>query len=169
MILGGSGRTEFDPPEAGEQTVNGVKTWSRTGLKRMSTPDENAAVEFHDSRVDRIRWHGADCTIVLDGYVHRSPGTPGVSAGSGWSQTVLMHCVHGHVQQGAGKLPIWLSGGRVASASGVLRNLIPVPHFFAGPVRCDLEGFEGEHVVVEAESVEFVLEGDPVYVEEFPG
>ncbi len=135
----------------------------------MPAPEQKAAVEFHDSRMDRVRKHGADCTIVLGGYVHRSQGTPGVSPGSGWSQTVLMHCVRAHVQQGSAKLPIWLAGGHLTSPDQVLENLIPVPSFFTGPVRCELNGFEGEQVVIEAESVEFVLEGDPEYVEEFPG
>jgi hypothetical protein len=135
----------------------------------MPTPEDNAAVEFHDSRVDRIRRHGADYTIVLGGYVHRSRGTPGVSPGSGWSQTVLMHCVRAVVQHGSAQIPLWLAGGRLACPDRALDNLIPVPSFFTGPVRCELTGFRGEQILIEAESVEFVLEGDPVYVEEFPG
>lgn len=135
----------------------------------MASPGEHAAVELHDSRVDRIRRRREDCILVLSGYVHRSSGTPGVSPGSAWSQTVLVRCLRARLLEEHEGLPIWLSQGRLSHRDGVVENLIPVPSYFPGPVQLELAGFEGEHLLVEADSVELALDGDPTYVEEFPG
>jgi hypothetical protein len=50
--------------------------------------EDNAAVEIHDSTLERIEHEGDDIVAVFSAYVHRSAGRPGIDAGSGWSQAL---------------------------------------------------------------------------------
>jgi hypothetical protein len=138
----------------------------------MSTPEQNAAIEFHDSELLRVRRQdGSDgsCVLELNGYVHRSTGTPGVSPGTGWSQRVLVRFTGVRVLSGVPVLPIWLSGGTLTAKDAELDNVVPVPSSFAGPIDCELLGFGDECIVVQAESVELRFDGEPEYVDDFPG
>jgi hypothetical protein len=138
-------------------------------LRRMPTPDGNAAVDLHDSELVRVRQQDADCVLELNGYVHRSPGSPGVSPGTGWSQRVLIRFTGVTVLAGVPVLPIWLNGGTLKTEGLAIDNVIPVPSSYAGPIDCELLGFKDECMVVRAESAELTLDGEAVYVDEFPG
>jgi hypothetical protein len=138
-------------------------------LRRMPTPEQNAAVEFHDSELVRVRRHESDCVLELNGYVHRSAGTPGVSPGTGWSQRVLVRLTGVRILSGVPVLPIWLNGGTLTAEGVAFDNVVPVPSSFAGPIDCELLGFGDECIVVQAESAELSFDGEPEYVDEFPG
>jgi hypothetical protein len=138
-------------------------------LTRMRTTDGNAAVELHDSQLERIERRGGDCTLVLTAYVHRSRGKPGVDSGSGWSQTVHFHVTGAHLEGATPVFPLRLAGGRLAARELQLTNLVPVPSSFTGPVRLELAGEGGESVRVLGEVAELALVGEARYVDEFPG
>jgi len=135
----------------------------------MRTTDGNAAIELHDSQVERIELQGGDCTLVLTAYVHRSQGKPGVHAGSGWSQTAHLRIMRAHLEGAAVALPLRLATGRLTAQELQLTNLVPVPSSFTGAVRLELVGEGGESVVVLGEVADLVLVGDARYVDEFPG
>jgi hypothetical protein len=136
---------------------------------KMPSPDGNAGLELHDSEVERIEEEGADLILTLAAYVHRTPGTPGVASGSGWSQGAVLHFARATIQTGFGTLPTVLWDGTLTAGSRVIENVIPVPASFPGPVRIELVAVSGEVMVVDAESLESTLVGEPTYVEEFRG
>jgi hypothetical protein len=135
----------------------------------MRTPDGNAALEFHDSEVVRVEVTGERLAVTLAGYVHRSPGRPGVDPGSGWSQDAVLEFTGATVRGGFKSLPVSLWDGTLGTAHGVFSNVIPAPGSFEGPIHIELEGVTGERMAIDATGLELVLSGEAEYLDEFPG
>lgn len=72
----------------------------------------NRAVELHDSQVISVRLEGGTCVIELAAYVHDSDGTPGVDAGTGWTQAAQLTLHGAHDAQHPGTLPCGFSTAR---------------------------------------------------------
>jgi hypothetical protein len=138
-------------------------------LKRMRTPEGNAAVEFHDSEVVRVEVRSQGLAVVLDAYVHRSSGRPGVDSGSGWSQEAILQFEGASVYGGFQSFPASLRDGSLGTPDGVFSNVIPAPSSFRGPIHLELHGVTGERMTVDAASLELVLSGEAKYLDEFPG
>src|SRR5512139_2612388 len=114
----------------------------------MRTPEGNAALEFHDSKVVRVQRHGQSLTVVLAGYIHRSRGRPGVDPGTGWSQDAVLRFGGATIQGGFTSLPVRVWDGTVGTPEGLFKNVIPAPSSFDGPIHLELQSEAGEHVAV---------------------
>ena len=120
-------------------------------------------------RWERVEESGAQITLIVSAYIHRSQGTPGVSPGSGWSQGALLRFTRATVQNGFSTYPTELADGTLVTPDAVVENVVPVPASLRGPVRLELTSATGEVMVVHAETVELTLVGEATYVEEFDG
>ena len=129
---------------------------------------EHAAIELHDSTLERVERDGDDLVLTLSAYVHRSKGAPGVDAGSGFSQLAEVR-LRGGRATGVPGGPIVLGTGTAYVGAHQHRNLVPAPLDHAGAARIELFGQRGEHLVVEGASLHVTLVGESEYVEEFPG
>lgn len=127
----------------------------------------NAAVEIHDSTLERIDSRGDELVAVIDAYVHRSAGRPGVDPGTGWSQPIQLRFLGGKATGSTGPIPMELLDGRLILSGQTLSNIIPLPLNHAGPSRLELESWNEAHIVIEGNGVTAVLAGPPVYVDEF--
>ncbi len=130
--------------------------------------EDNAAIELHDSTLERLDMEADAVVVVLSAYVHRSAGVPGVDPGSGWSQAARIRCPGGRASA-ASDTPLELAGGRLDLSGRVHDNVIPVPLSHIGSIRLELRGFRGEGMVIEGEALHADLIGEPRYVEDFPG
>lgn len=129
--------------------------------------EPNAAVEIHDSTLARIESSGDDLVAVVDAYIHRSAGRPGVDRGTGWSQPVHFRFRKGTVTGSVATIPIELLDGRLVLSGATLSNVIPMPLSHMGPCRLELESWNDVRVIIEGEGVTSDFAGPPVYVEEF--
>ena len=57
---------------------------------------------MHDSLLESWSVCGETLVLSLRAYVHTSDGKPGIDAGTGWTQTALIHLLDSHVE---GKMP----------------------------------------------------------------
>jgi hypothetical protein len=129
--------------------------------------EPNAAVEIHDSKLERIETAGDDVIAIIDAYVHRSTGRPGVDPGTGWSQSVQLRFVRGKATGSVGSNPMELLDGRLVLSGQVLPNIIPMPLDHVGPSRVEFESWNGATIIIEGDGVTGAFGGPPVYVEEF--
>ena len=128
--------------------------------------DENAAIEFHDSILERVEYEGETVVAVFTAYVHRSAGTPGVDAGTGWSQTLQLKFERGRAGGSLDKLPIALLGGYLEATVEQFNNLLPLPFRRVGSVSVELLGWNDQEIDIEGDSVEAVLVGEARYIED---
>ena len=128
--------------------------------------NETTAIELHDSVLQDAKITRGDVTLMLDAYVHRSAGTPGVDAGSGWRQraTIVLRGFRGNVPSGMS-----IAAGRVLAAGRLYDNVVPAPLAAQGAVSVELEGTRGEEASLSGASISLDLLDDPTYVEAFPG
>jgi hypothetical protein len=141
---------------------------SRYAMRR--DVESNAAIEIHDSTLERIQSSGDDVVAIFDAYVHRSAGRPGLDPGTGWTQPAELRFHKGKVIGGVGTLPMELLDGRLILSGKMVPNAIPMPLSHVGPSRIELESCNGACVVIEGDGVTGNFVGTPVYIEEFePG
>ena len=127
----------------------------------------NTMIEIHDSTLEHLDMHGDGLLATLSAFVHRSAGVPGVSRGSVWSQTIRLELQGGsHPDVDS---PVWVVDGHVALGGEIHDNAIPWPLAHEGPVRIELDGSEGEHIVLVGHGLKVTLLEDAKYIEEFPG
>jgi hypothetical protein len=129
--------------------------------------EPNAAVEIHDSTLERIEPRGSDMVAVLHAYVHRSLGRPGIDAGSGWVQPVHLHFPAATVTGSVAAIPMELLDGRLVLSGETFENCIPLPLSHKGPSRIELESWNELKIVITGDGLTAVFAGPPEYVEEF--
>lgn len=132
-----------------------------------SNKNENAALEIHDSTVERIESVDGQLIVVLDAYVHRSAGRPGVDRGTGWSQPIHLRFRGGKSVGSLPTMPLELLAGRLILGENTLTNLVPMPLDHAGPTRLELESWNDTRLIVEGDAVAGTFVGVPRYIEEF--
>jgi hypothetical protein len=130
----------------------------------------NQAIEIHDSDLESL--------IVCDGYVvlnfapayiHQSNGAPGVDAGTGWTQHLVIR-IHGNVTEGALNMtPCTLWEGSLTLNGIHHDNVIPTPLNVEGEIELDLTARSGESVKVRGSRITLELLGEPKYIEDFSG
>jgi hypothetical protein len=127
----------------------------------------NQAIEFHDSTFDGIRRDGTDLILRFSAaYIHQSTGKPGVEAGSGWVQEVLLHVSGGFVEGEIPELPCDLWDGDLR-LGGQSFDMIPIPLHYEGEVEISLERHRRMRITGTGIRVELI--GAASHVEEFPG
>jgi hypothetical protein len=95
----------------------------------------NRAIEIHDSKLQSITITAGD--VVLDfssAYIHQSDGRPGIDAGTGWTQHVVIRVRGDGVSDSLKELPCDLWSGYLILNGRHSDNLIPVPLGFDGDV-----------------------------------
>lgn len=129
--------------------------------------ETNAAIEIHDSTLERIERSGVDVIAVIDAYVHLSAGQPGVDRGTGWKQPVRLRFLGGTASGNVNDVPMELFDGRLVLSGESFSNIIPMPLTHVGPSRTELESWNDVSIVIDGNGVEGEFAGPPVYVEEF--
>ncbi|MES2949813.1 MAG: hypothetical protein V4858_14820 [Pseudomonadota bacterium] len=127
----------------------------------------NAALEFHDSNVAVVKSVDGGIQISFAAaYVHRSNGSPGVDAGSGYIQAV--ECVlreatwNGALEECIGRL---LDGKLKVDGRSI--NLVPLPFQGEGHVTFHLEFSNGAVLSVSGASVHVYQSGPAQFVEKY--
>jgi hypothetical protein len=100
----------------------------------------NCAIELHDSECLAIEKDSdGNGVVVLDAYVHRTDGEPGVSPGEGGWQRVHLVIESMTISGAFGPLPVDLDDGTLEADGVRLRNLLPLPSVHSGEVVLTLE------------------------------
>lgn len=126
----------------------------------------NLAVEFHDSRVEVVKWNGGDAVLEMNVFVLRSEGRPGWDDGDGWFQdaeVVLYEAKIGE-QPSGGRLGI--IDGSARSGGELFENILPLPCDVRADVEVSFSGAAGTFVAT-AKGLTLTLKGEPGPVEEF--
>jgi hypothetical protein len=124
-------------------------------------PDLPYSIELHDSRVSAIAFEGGIAIAQLrPAYIHRD--------GKGWSQDADIIIRESSVGQ-LPEFPATIADGSLRTEQCPYHNLLYLPLAAAGPVSLELELFSGSVIKVHGNSVEVVLLGEPVFVEEVTG
>lgn len=129
--------------------------------------EPNAAVEIHDSYLEQITSIGEDLIAVLDAYVHRSYGRPGVEAGTGWSQRLELRFTRGKFHGSLDEMPIGLAHGLLIVSGQTFDNLLPMPLDDVGPSKLELVTADSLAFTIEGDGVTAEFVGSPRYIEEF--
>jgi len=129
----------------------------------------NCAIEIHDSHLTSIRKQGDALEVHLRAYIHRSEGTPGVDAGTGWTQAVTLHFTDGLVEGSIAEWPVDLDGGTLGIDGEYSSNIIPVPLDRKGIIHLTLEPKRGNCIVIRGNHLRLEFEGVATYVEDFRG
>jgi hypothetical protein len=132
----------------------------------MAPVETNTAVEFHDSRLERIDIQDDTVIAVVAAYVHRSSGMPGLDSGTGWSQSLQLRFRRGRVTGSVDMLPMEILGGHLESSGEHFENLLPLPLARVGSTRLELHGWNDLEIDIEGDSVEAVLVGEARYIED---
>lgn len=127
----------------------------------------NTEVEIHDSRLLRIDSSEHDVVLRVHAYVHRSEGRPGVDAGTGWTQPLVLRFRAATITATAAEFPLWLLDGFLRLGDHTNDNGIAMPLDFSGPCRLEIEAANSVRIVVEGDGVTGEFEGPAVYVEDF--
>src|SRR5258706_8571432 len=94
----------------------------------------NVALELHDSTLESIEQEGNVLIARFSGGIHRSPGAPGVDAGTVWSQSVHFRVGRARVKGSMSSLPMKVLGGRLTVSGRGFDNVVPIPVIDSGPV-----------------------------------
>ncbi|MBZ5511137.1 MAG: hypothetical protein LAN70_08190 [Acidobacteriia bacterium] len=129
----------------------------------------NSAIEIHDSYLTSIAKRGDALELRFDAYIHKSEGTPGVDAGTGWSQDVILIFGNGTVEGEIAEWPADLNDGTLEMDDESSENIIPIPLDRRGTIQLTLRPKCDDPIVVRGTDVRLQLQGAPTYVENFPG
>jgi hypothetical protein len=140
----------------------------RTGAAEEVSEVETA-LEFHDSVLTALSWRGNSLSAVLDAYLHRSAGRPGIDPGTGWQGLVRLSLEAGEVQGRPDVLPLDLWDGAVEVGGKQFDNCLPIPSSFPTQARVTLVATSGRKIVLTGTGLDAILVGEATYVDEFPG
>lgn len=109
----------------------------------------NQAIEMHDSDCLAIEVDKAGSGFVLlDTYVHRTSGEPGVSPGEGGSQRIRIKIGRISINGEVGTLPAEVYEGSLTLGSSVHDNIISFPASYAGTVKLRMMLSDDARIVV---------------------
>ncbi len=129
---------------------------------------KNRAIEIHDSTLDGVSVRDRQAVLSFSSvYIHESAGKPGVDAGSGWVQEAQLRIGDAIVERSFSKFPAELLSGHTKLGSAILDNEIPIPLSHKGIVELRLESWNDEVVLINGNSADLELIGEPQYIEEF--
>ena len=108
--------------------VSGIGSGYHVAEAQMKT-----AIELHDSECLEIRFDSdGNGVIVLDAYVHRTDGTPGISPGEGGVQRLHMSMTMMTMTGEVGTLPATIYEGSLVLDGFDHDNIVPLPLQAAG-------------------------------------
>lgn len=129
----------------------------------------NVAVEMHDSECLAVeRDDPGSGFVLLDAYVHRTEGIPGVDPGEGGSQRIRIRIEAMTVEGEIGQLPADIYEGSLTIGSVIQENMIPFPATYSDPVRLTLMlSIDARVIVLSGTGLAIESEGEFQYIEEF--
>jgi len=130
----------------------------------------NSAIELHDSKVEAIT--NLNGTIVVhfsSAYLHRSEGSPGVDAGTGWTQAVEMLFESAQISGRAPEFPCEIWNGEFAVEGRGQQGLISIPVCECSEGELNLQFDEIHSVCIRGKQPKLILLGSPRFIENFPG
>ncbi|MBX9660251.1 MAG: hypothetical protein K2X00_16955 [Nitrospiraceae bacterium] len=131
----------------------------------------NRIIELHDSTIERIATdlEGKIRVVFSSAYIHVSDGTPGIDKGSGFVQRAELQVEQGIISGSLPPFPSDISDGSMV-LDGIRRdNTIPIPFEFLGSFNLLLVFVPGDSMSVQGIGARLSLQGNPRYIEEFPG
>jgi hypothetical protein len=129
----------------------------------------NSAIEIHDSFLTSITKRRDVLELRFDAYIHTSEGRPGVDAGKGWAQDLMLVFDSGTLEGSITEWPAVLHDGTLEIDGEANENIIPIPLDRKGNIQLTLEPNSDGTIVVRGDGVRLKLDGVAKYVEEFPG
>jgi hypothetical protein len=128
----------------------------------------NQAIELHDSECLAVEVDGGGGGFVLlDAYIHRTVGDPGISPGEGGIQRIRMKIGAMTIMGEVGTLPAYVYEGSLTIGNTVLDNMIPFPasHHEIATLRIMLAD-DARIIVLTGERISIEAEGDFRFVEQ---
>src|ERR1700679_93737 len=111
----------------------------------------NAAIELHDSKCLMVETNNEGRGFVLlDAYVHRSDGEPGVASGEGGFQRIRFRFDGVSVDGEVGDLPAYIYEGSLVIGESVQENMVQFPMKSSDAVRLSMMISEDARVIVVA-------------------
>jgi hypothetical protein len=88
----------------------------------------NQAIELHDTECLAVEIDDQGCgSVLLDAYVHRTVGEPGISPGEGGVQRIRIKMGAMTIKGEVGPLPPYVYEGSLTVGSTVQDNMVPFP------------------------------------------
>jgi hypothetical protein len=129
----------------------------------------NVAIEMHDSTCLAVKFDKEGRgSVVLDAYVHRTEGEPGVAPGECGLQQIRFlvdaMIVDGEVED----LPAWSYEGSLTIGRSIQNNMVPFPAKYSYAVQLSLMlGGDARTVVISGTGLSIESEGPFRFVESF--
>jgi hypothetical protein len=131
----------------------------------------NVAIEMHDSKCLAIEFDEAGLgSVLLDAYVHRTHGDPGIAPGDGGVQRIRITVEAMAVEGNVGDLPADVYEGSLTIGNSIQDNMVPFPMEYSSPVCLRMMLSDDARVVtVSGKAAAIRSEGEFEYVEQFEG
>ena len=109
----------------------------------------NVAIEMHDSECLAVeRDELGQGFVLLDAYVHRSEGVPGVAPGEGGVQRIRIRIEAMTVEGDVGNLPAYIYEGSLTIGTSIQDNMVSFPAAYSEAVRLRLMLSDDARVIV---------------------
>jgi hypothetical protein len=127
----------------------------------------NQAIELHDTECLAVEIEDQGCgSVLLDAYVHRSVGEPGISPGEGGVQRIRMKFDAMTIKGEVGPLPSYIYEGSLTVGSTVQDNMVPFPASSSETAALSMMlSDDARIVVVKGITISIEAEGDFRFVE----
>ena len=128
-----------------------------------------SAIEFHDSECLAVqKYDRGNGAVILDAYVHRTDGEPGVSPGEGGTQRTRLSFESMTIYGEIGPLPEFIYGGSLTSGGSRINKVVPLPSDFPGEVSLNLELlYDMRSVTIAGQNLSIRAEKEFSFVENF--
>jgi hypothetical protein len=128
----------------------------------------NAAIEFHDSECLALEVDSqGGGSVLLNAYVHRTVGEPGISPGEGGVQRVRLKVGAMRVIGDVGDLPASIYDGSIVVGTSALDVLIPFPSNYSEAVSITLTLLDNaREIVVSGVGLSIEAESEFKFVED---
>jgi len=127
----------------------------------------NQAIEMHDSECLAVEFDDAGRGFVLlDAYVHRTAGEPGVSPGEGGVQRIRLEIDAMTIKGEVGLLPASVYEGSLTVGDLVQDNMVPFPASYPDTVSLSMMlSDDARIIVVSGKNISITTEGEFEFVE----
>jgi hypothetical protein len=127
----------------------------------------NEAIEMHDSECLAVAVdEEGRGSVLLDAYVHRTAGEPGVSPGEGGVQRIRMKMDAVAVEGDVGVLPAYVYEGSLTVGNSVQDNMVPFPAAYPETVRLSMMLSDDARVMlVSGKEISIEVEGKFRFIE----
>ena len=128
----------------------------------------NEGIELHDSKLAAVTCRDGEAIVSLSpAYLHRSAGTPGVDAGSGWLRSATLTISSAVLASAPETLPAAIFDGFLRIGSEQCGNIIPASGAFAAAIDLSLVLSTGETLTIRGQGISIQLLGASSFVESF--